>query len=201
MADNILENLINYLIEKGYPKDSLLNNYMIGKFRADLVVVDTITHTPLQIFVIKDINDSEDNKIKNYIKEASKINPDIIIYLVEKTKEIPFFSIIDYDNKKSVQSLSFNYDKSVQKGKNAKNTLINNNKTKAVGSLKLATFSLVIITLFILIMDILNIIEVTGYRLYLILIIVILVLLPYYESIKVSNFELKQKDKENNKDI
>ncbi|MBQ8481148.1 MAG: hypothetical protein IJ532_01280 [Alphaproteobacteria bacterium] len=201
MANNILENLINYLLEKGYPKDSLLNNYMIGKFRADLVVVDIITHTPLQIFVIKDFNKLEDNKIKNYVKEAGKINPDIIIYIVEKSAESPFFSITDYDNKKSVQPLSFNYDKSVQKGKNASNILINNNKTKAVGSLKLATFSLVIITFLILLMDVLNIIEVTGYRLYLILIIVILVLLPYYESIKVSNFELKQKDRENNKDI
>ena len=71
-----------------------------------------------------------------------------------------------------------------------------NNKSKAVGNLKFVTMSLIFSTIFILLLDVFNIVEITGYRLYLILIIVILVLLPYYETIKVANFELTQKDKD-----
>ena len=73
--------------------------------------------------------------------------------------------------------------------------MLKNNKSKAVGSLKIVTMSLIALTVLILLLDVFSIVEITGYRLYLVLIIVILVLLPYYETIKVANFELTQKDK------
>lgn len=196
-----LQYLIDYLQKQGYPDDSLLFNYKEGKYRADLVIVDTATLTPLQIFEVRNklsLTDhiSDKDLLKQHLSETSKSNPDIIGYLVYASKEEPFFEVIDPFTDKPVRESAFDYNNQVQKGKNAKFSLLKNNKSKAVGNLKFVTMSLIFSTIFILLLDVFNIVEITGYRLYLILIIVILVLLPYYETIKVANFELTQKDKD-----
>lgn len=200
MDDDILQKLTAYLLERGYPQNSILHNYQADKYRADLVVVDKKTQTPLQFFIIKEQHTqntfSQTKKlISKQISEINKINPDACGYLVFPKKETPFFSIIDPLNNAPVRLSDLNYKNLAQKGKNAKETLLNNSKTRAVGNLKWATFLLIGLICFVLLLDIFNIIEITGYRLYLILMIVILVLLPYYETIKVANFELTQKNK------
>ena len=116
---------------------------------------------------------------------------------MEARAEEPFFEIIDPISNIPIKNSDLNYKNVVQKGKNAKETLMNNNKSRAVGNLKWATMMLIGLIVLILLLDILNILEVTGYRLYLVLMIVILALLPYYETIKVANFELTQKNKKN----
>ena len=50
---DILQILMNFLLEKGYPAESFFTNYKIGNTRVDLVVVDPYTNIPLQIFEIK----------------------------------------------------------------------------------------------------------------------------------------------------
>lgn len=196
-----LQHLVDHLKQSGYPENSLLFNYKEGKYRADLVVVDTQTLTPLQIFEVRTklnnkIRPQDKAQIQLHTAETSKANPDIMGYLVYASDNEPFFEVIDPQTDKAVRESVFNYNNQVQKGKNAKFSLLKNNKTRAVGSLKWVTTSLITLTAFILLLDVFNVIEITGYRLYLILIIVILVLLPYYETIKVANFELTQKDKE-----
>ncbi|MBR2141068.1 MAG: hypothetical protein IJ853_01825 [Rickettsiales bacterium] len=193
-----LQSFINYLMERGYPENSLLTNYKIGKYRADLVIIDPETNNPLQIFEFKAKKTQQSqlngkNRIKNYIFELSKVNPDAIGYLIFTSDAEPYFEIIDPNTEKSVLPSAFDYNNLVRKGKNAKEIMLNSNKSKAVGNLKFVTLSLVVVIFVILVFDILGIVEMNGHRLYLILMIMILILLPYYETIKVANFELTQK--------
>lgn len=199
--NDTLQYLISYLKERGYPPDSLLINYKIGKYRADLVIADPQKHAPLQIFELKPIENAETlsagkQRMKDYLFEAEKVNPDIMGYLIFPSQTQPFFKIIDVNTDKPVRLETFDFTNLLKKSQNAKETLISSNKTRAVGNLKWATILLVAATFVILLFDVFNIVEVTGYRLYLILMIIILVLLPYYETIKVANFELTQKQKD-----
>ena len=126
-----LQCLVDYLKSKGYPDDSMLFNYKDGKYRADLVIVDTKTLTPLQIFEIRgeynEQNHLEDKAlIKQHLSENSKTNPDIIGYLVYISNKAPYFYAIDPITDKPVRETAFNYNNQVQKGKNAKFSLLKN---------------------------------------------------------------------------
>ena len=50
---NLIIRLKNYLLKHGYPEESILIEYKIGRYRADLVVIDTQTNIPIQIFELK----------------------------------------------------------------------------------------------------------------------------------------------------
>ena len=133
--------------------------------------------------------------MKTFIKEAEKNNPDVIGYLVFPDDSEPFFEVIDPETDKPIRASAFDYENLVQKGKSANKTMLNENKSKAVGNLKFTSLLLVVGALIILLLDIFNVVELTGYRLYLILLITVLIMLPYFESIKFANFELKQKER------
>ena len=195
-----LQNLLNYLKQNGYPQDCLLLNYKLGTRRADLVVTNPETHVPLQVFAYQSEKNSKNllngkQQLKTFIKEAEKNNPDVIGYLVFPDDSEPFFEVIDPETDKPIRASAFDYENLVQKGKSANKTMLNENKSKAVGNLKFTSLLLVAGALIILLLDIFNVVELTGYRLYLILLITVLIMLPYFESIKFANFELKQKER------
>ena len=129
-----LQSFINYLMERGYPENSLLTNYKIGKYRADLVIIDPETNNPLQIFEFKAKKTQQSqlngkNRIKNYIFELSKVNPDAIGYLIFTSDAEPYFEIIDPNTEKSVLPSAFDYNNLVRKGKNAKEIMLNSNNS------------------------------------------------------------------------
>ena len=198
---DLLQYLVNYLKQKGYPEDSLLLNYKEHKYRSDLVVVDPETLNTLQIFELRDydanaVNKHDNLQMKHYTDETSKINPDVTGYLVFPIENAPYFKIIDPISNQTVSEVVFDYRNQVQKGKNANISILKKNKNRAVGNLKWVTGGLIFLTGLVLILDVFDVVEITGYRLYLILMIVVFVLLPYYETIKVASFELTQKNKE-----
>ena len=195
-----LQNLLNYLKQNGYPQDCLLMNYKLGTHRADLVITNPETHVPLQVFAYlpektaKELTNGK-QQLKTFIKEAEKNNPDVIGYLVFPDDDEPFFEVIDPETDKPIRASAFDYENLVQKGKSANKNMLTENKSKAIGNLKLTSLLLVICAFIVLLLDIFNIVELTGYRLYLILLITVLIMLPYFESIKFANFEIKQKER------
>lgn len=198
VEQDVLQNLLNYLTEKGYPQDCLLMNYKLGKYRADLVITNPETHVPLQIFAYQSQKDHQSvdlgkQQLKAFIKEAAQNNPDVIGYLLFSNDEEPFFEVVDPDTDKPLRASAFDYKNLVQKGKSASENMLTSNKSRAVGSLKLSSTILIIAAVIVLLLDIFNIVELTGYRLYIILMIAALIMLPYFESIKFANFELKQR--------
>lgn len=197
---DLLQHLLDYLVQQGYPEDSVLVNFMVGSKRADVVVADTETHAPLQIFVLKKQKSEravEDGKkqIKKFLAETDTTNPDVSAYLIFPSEKEPYFTAVNPENGTMLPATFFNYQNLVQKSKNASASMLQGNKKRAVGNLKWATVMLMVVICAVLLLDLFNVIEITGYRLYLILMIVILVLLPYYETIKIANFELTQKNK------
>ena len=72
---DVLQKLLNYLTDKGYPQDCLLMNYKLGKYRADLVITNPETHEPLQIFVYQSAKKNmttAKQQLKDFINEAAK---------------------------------------------------------------------------------------------------------------------------------
>lgn len=200
IEQDVLQNLLNYLMEKGYPKECLLLNYKLGQHRADLVITNPETHVPLQIFTY--LPQKGDSAIKRgkqqlneFIKTAAQNNPDVIGYLLLAYEEAPFFEVIDPNTSKPLRISAFDYQNLLQKGKSASENMLTSNKSKAVGNLRWSSNMLIIAAVIVLLLDIFNIVELTGYRLYIILMIAVLIMLPYFESIKFANFELKQKEK------
>ena len=197
---DILLNFKKYLAQCGYPAQSILVGYTIGQYRADVVISDPDTNTPLQIFELKKQKTPQTlatarTQLQKHLAAARKLNPDVIGYLVFQTEIEPYFEVFDAITDEVVHHSAFDYQNQVHKGKNATATMLSRNKSRAVGNLKWATMLLIFFTALLFLLDVSDIIPMTGYRLYLILIVVILVLLPYYETIKVANFELTQKDK------
>ena len=197
---NLIIRLKNYLLKHGYPEESILIEYKIGRYRADLVVIDTQTNIPIQIFELKARKNEQSiqmgkRQLESYMEYAKKINPDIITYLVFPKDTSPYFEAIDINTDEEVTTDAFNYKNQANRGRVAKEELIKDKKNEAVDNLKIITYILIISAAIFLILDICCIIPMTNYRLYLILIIIVLVLLPYYETIKVANFELTQKKK------
>lgn len=202
VEEDVLQNLLNYLTEKGYPQDCLLMNYKLGKYRADLVITNPETHVPLQVFSYLMKKNTESMKLgkqqlKAFIKEASQNNPDVIGYLLFSSSEPPFFEVVDPETNKPLHASAFDYNNLVQKGKSASENMLTANKSKAVGNLRWGSTILIISSVVVLLLDIFNIVELTGYRLYIILLIAVLVMLPYFETIKFANFELRQKKQKN----
>lgn len=56
---NLIENLKQYLISHGYPENSIITEYKLGKYRADLVVIDNETNSPMQLFELKSTNNKK----------------------------------------------------------------------------------------------------------------------------------------------
>ena len=200
IENDVLQTLLNYLTEKGYPQDCLLLNYKLGKYRADLVITNPETHVPLQIFAYQPQKTPESTargkqQLKAFIDIASQNNPDVIGYLLFSAEEAPFFEVVDPETDKPLRASAFDYHNLVQKGKSASENMLTSNKSRAVGSLKWNSTLLIIAAVIILLLDIFDVVELTGYRLYVILMIAALILLPYFETIKFANFELRQRGK------
>jgi len=53
LEKDVLKALIDYLIAHGYPEASLAIEWPIGKYRADLIMVDPDTRAPVAIFEVK----------------------------------------------------------------------------------------------------------------------------------------------------
>ncbi len=195
---DVLQKLLNYLTDKGYPQDCLLMNYKLGKYRADLVITNPETHEPLQIFVYhsaKKNMTTAKQQLKDFINEAAKKNPDVIGYLLFANDEEPFFEVVDPETDKPIRASAFDYGNLVQKGRSASENMLSANKSKAVGNLRRSSNLLIAAAIIVLLLDIFGIVELTGYRLYVILLIAALIMLPYFESIKFANFEIKQREK------
>lgn len=197
---DFLESFQDFLINKGYPEDSILVDYKIGKYRPDLTIVDPQTNTPLQIFELKakktpQTEEAGRQQLRRYTEEAGKTNPDIVGYLIFPAETDPFFEAMDIRKNQMVRNSIFNYKNLVQKRKSAKESLLDNRKRTAVGNLKFATTGLNIFILIFFILDVFDVVELSGQRLYWLLISILLVLLTYYETIKIANFELTQRDK------
>ena len=196
---NLIENLKQYLISHGYPEDSIITEYKLGKYRADLVVIDNETNSPMQLFELKSTNNKkfiEMGKIQlnKFLLEARKLNADVIGYWVVPTNKVPFFKIINPEiENTNKNSVDLNYQNQVVRSRSAKTEIIKTKKVETVDEFKKKINILLFVLSIIFVLDNYCFLELNNIRFYLILIMIVLYILPYYEEIKIFNLELKKK--------
>lgn len=196
---NLIENLKQYLISHGYPENSIITEYKLGKYRADLVVIDNETNSPMQLFELKSTNNKKfiemgRIQLNKFLLEARKLNADVIGYLVVPTNKVPFFEIINPEiENTNKNSVDLNYQNQVIRSRSAKTEIIKTKKVETVDEFKKKINILLLILSIIFVLDNYCFLELNNIRFYLIVIMIVLYILPYYEEIKIFNLELKKK--------
>lgn len=114
---NTLDRLIAYLKEHGYPESSFAIEYKIGKFRADLVIIDQDLKTPIMVFEVKSRRNGQTIKSgKKQLEAYVKSLPDSSIptYLVFPKDNEPYFDIeriyFDYEKNEVIEESIINKD-------------------------------------------------------------------------------------------
>lgn len=198
VGKKVLDSLKDYLVKHGYPDKSIISEYKLGKYRADLVVVDIETNMPIQLFEIKAFDKEKfvqqgEQQLKIFLNEARKLNADVIGYLVFPSNKPPFFEVKIFEKDEiKTQNVYFNYEDQINRSRFSKTEIIKTKKTEVVDEIKDKSIRLCLLMLVLLVLDILNVIEVTNVRFYLIISLSVMYLLPNYEEIKIFNFELKK---------
>lgn len=201
---NLIENLKQYLISHGYPENSMIAEYKLGKYRADLVVIDIETNSPMQLFELKSNNNKRNvemgrQQLSKFLQEARKLNADVIGYLVFPDDNLPFFKIINPETESTKKdNFDLNYQDQIVRSRSAKTEIIKTKKVETVDEFKKKINILLEVLSIIFVLDVLEILNLNNIHLYLILIMILLYVLPYYEEIKIFNFELKKKQSDNN---
>jgi len=104
--DETLKALMDLLIESGYPEESLLVEWPVGKSKVDLAIRDLYTEELIAFFIITGRKTKENEgigkmELKKYLYTLR--NPNIQTYIVYRLEGIPPFE---------VQKIEFEWDKS-----------------------------------------------------------------------------------------
>lgn len=195
--NDLIESLKEYLIKHGYPEKSIILEYPLGKYRADLVVVDLETNVPMQLFELKNyrnqkVIDIGKHQLEKFLGEARKINADIISYLVFPSNKYPYFEAISFDSLEKNTNINFDYNNQINRSRSLNLEIIKTRKAEAVDDLKEKINGLLIFVVILFILDIFHVIEITTIRFYILIMISVLCILPNYEEIKIFNLELKK---------
>ncbi len=195
---NLIENLKQYLIDHGYPAQSIISEYKLGQYRADLVIIDTETNTPIQLFELKSSQNKNlinmgKQQLAKFLHEARKLNADVIGYLVVPSQNSPFFKIINSETEDiRKDNIDLNYKDQVNRSRSSRTEILKTKKAETVDEFKKKIRILLYGLLIIFLLDALEILKINNIRFYLIIMIAILYILPYYEEIKIFNLELKK---------
>ncbi len=194
---NLIESLKDYLIEHGYPERSIILEYPLGKYRADLVVVDLETNVPMQLFELKTTKnqrtiDVGKHQLEKFLSEARKINADIISYLVFPSSKQPYFEAINFDALEKNTNINFDYNNQINRSRSLNLEIIKTRKAEVVDVLKVKITRLLIFIAIFFVLDIFHVIEITMIRFYMLIMMSVLYILPNYEEIKIFNLELKK---------
>ena len=98
--ESTLQALLNYLLEHGYPEESLAVEYPIGgKYRADAAVVDPASKLPIAVFELKRQKNQRSRSIgrtqlRRYLHALG--TESVQAYLVWTIEEPPFFELEYY---------------------------------------------------------------------------------------------------------
>jgi len=212
-TEKTLSKLMEYLLKRGYPQKSIAVEYPFGKHRADLVVIDTDTKRPIQVFEIKASRNhhSEEagrTQLKRCYDYAKENGFDITTYLVFPSDQAPFVDVDPVNviepsqegNQKLLVDDMLDYDAQSNRDKSVNRDNVKNEQRKTIGDVWKAAWGTASVVFFLAILEYSKRIELTETRLYLLGLIVFLVLLPFYPKIKFNNMEFDSCKKEKKHD-
>ena len=96
LEQDTLNALVTYLIQHGYPENSMAFEWPIGRYRVDLAIIDPDTGDPIALFEVKSqiTHQSEKMGIKQLSSFWTSLNrPNIPTYLVFRSNRNPPFEI------------------------------------------------------------------------------------------------------------
>lgn len=201
---------VKYLIENGYPENSINIDQIIyhpeRTCKPDIIIVDPYSNTPLAIFELKK-NKTE----KTFSIAADRLimysrglnNPDIPLYAVfpkmtdDKSLGFEFFTINCSDDNKKIDNTKKNEkppDYKILKNSRLTKEIskISNEQEKTIDYFQIMCWISAIFVFFALLADIFNYIKIDLQRLSLTGVIVGLFILPYASRLKILGFEFER---------
>ncbi|MEI6610312.1 MAG: hypothetical protein WCO53_11295 [Deltaproteobacteria bacterium] len=206
------KSLINYLLEHGYPQNSIAVEYQIGEsYRVDIAVIDPTTNVPIQLFEIKSRKNYDNiefgkEQLKKFLSQLK--NKYIPIYLVFPKSAEPFFEVERVDvttqDKTSEQEKKAAFIVDYKSQRNARIAeevvIVNKDKNTTVDALKITCWISAAIIFLTEILAKIKIITLDGNDMVAFGAIVILILIPFASKLKILGLEFERlTDKENKK--
>jgi hypothetical protein len=200
--------LVQYLIAHGYPPESLLQEYAIGRYRADVVIVDSKSYEPIALFEIKQNRNSDTitmgkTQIKKFL--SSLTNKSIPTYLVFSTVGTPPFEIervyldvAEKSEKGNDASIAIPDFAVLQKSGNTNLGVQTNKEWKQyINIIFWICIPLAVVLIVLLCLDAIGKIFITSTQLTIGAVIIALILIPFANKVRILGieFEKLRKDK------
>lgn len=197
------EQLISFLLKHGYPRGSILYQWYIGNRQVvDVGINDPETYRPLAILEIKNVRNTPIESGINQVQEyLTQLEDGIRGYLAvpgHKTGRFVFYEIprkpIRSGDLTEIDLPSFEELRAaVLSLKKQENRM---ERKRAIQRIELICWAGSAVFVVILLLDVLNVIEITPIRLTMSIFIVGLLIIPYASKLKLPGFEFEQMDKE-----
>lgn len=203
---NILNRLAQYLVQHGYPQDSIILEWKVSdKYRVDLAVIDNISKKPIALFESKRDrrNESENiaiEQLKNYAKALGDTT--IPLYLVFGANNVEGFELFFLGKEEDKEVLKF--IPTIPQFTNLKNGFLSkavskNEKEKkdTFNWFKFICWLLALVVMILLFFDFKGCISITPERLGIIAIIIGLVVVPFARKLNILGLEFERLQEEN----
>ena len=210
---NTVNTFIQYLIQHGYPEDSIVTEWGDKNYRIDVAILDESKSFPVAIYEIKGEKDMNSiirglSQLKRYI---NYLDYSVEAGLVFSKKEAPYFEVYkanDYldtsDEIEILDEFKDKNDKANTEPKLYKNITRSAEsqfeqrqkrvKKKYLDKFKITCCIIGVIILGVILLDALNKYNITTERLIIIGFLVIIGLLPFFSEIKYGDWYLKRFD-------
>jgi len=205
---DLLLAVIKFLLQHGYPEESLVVEWPIGqRYRADLAVVDPDTNKAIALFEFKRVKNPESMKmalrqLEAYAKAIGDIQvPTYAVFGKEGEESFEIYHIEKGVGEKETLSpvaLRRIPDFSIFKNSNIRKSIeqAETKKERVVDDFRLVCWVLAIIVIALLVGDFKGLIKITPERLSLIFLIAILFVIPFASKLKFLGLEYERLKKQ-----
>ncbi len=207
LEKNTFNKLIEYLKDHGYPEESFAIEYKIGKYRADLVIIDPKLKIPIILFEVKSVKnqrtmDFGKSQIKKYLTELKDMT--IPSYLVFPAEYSPFFQMerifigekneVNQEPLHDEEFLNYIYQRNARISEKYEKK--KTEKKRAIDIFKIVCWCLAAIIITIGILNKISKINVNAIDLSLLGVAIGLFIIPYANKIKILGMEFERLEKE-----
>lgn len=205
---DLLLGVIKFLLQHGYPEESLVVEWPIGqRYRADLAVVDPGTNKAIALFEFKRVKNPESMKmalrqLATYTKAMGDVQvPTYAVFGKEGEESFEIYHIekgVDGKETLSPVALRRISDFSIFKNSNIRKSIeqAETKKKRVVDEFRVVCWILAIVVMALLVLDFTGLIKITPERLSLIFLIVILFVMPFASKFKFLGLEYERLKKE-----
>lgn len=207
---DLLLALIKFLLEHGYPKESLVMEWGVGKqYKVDLAVIDPDSNKAIALFELKRKKSLESMKMAfRQLKVYSKAIGDeqVPVYVVFGKYGDPPFEIYHLKKEEFGECEELKIDRvpdySIFKNRKIRQIIdqIEKKRERTINYFQIICWIMAFFTAVLLVLDFLNILKITPERLALIGVIAGLIIVPFASKLKILGFEYEGLKKKERKD-